>query len=186
MKSRPTLFFPAYRSGLPCGPVPFRARGFTLVELLVAVSILLILVTIGVPNLRDFILDNQLTSQGNAMISALQVARSEAVKRKVDVVVCPSADAASCSGDWSSSGRIVFVDSDGDDAPDMGEELVRTEDAVADGQGWSRVGGGATFIAFNEIGMSGQQHTLKLTDSRGDTRCVNVALSGRTASVTCP
>ena len=138
------------------------------------------------PGMRNFILDNRLSSLNNSMISSLQLARSEAVKQKVDVVLCPSADSSNCSGDWTSAKRLVFIDDDADGVRDAGETIFRVDNAISSGESWSRVGGGATSITFDDAGVSDQQHTLKITDSRNKTRCVEVALSGRTGAVTCP
>lgn len=86
--------------------------GFTLVELLLTLTIAGIIVTLGVPAFTDTIRNNRLTTQANELITALNVARSEAIKRRSNVTVCVSADQATCSGASWQAGWIVRNDSD--------------------------------------------------------------------------
>ncbi|MEJ2362759.1 MAG: prepilin-type N-terminal cleavage/methylation domain-containing protein, partial [Gammaproteobacteria bacterium] len=56
------------------------SKGFTLIELMVTIAVIAIMAGLAVPRLNNFMRSNRLTSQINSFISALQVARSEAVK----------------------------------------------------------------------------------------------------------
>ncbi len=89
------------------------STGFTLVELMIALSIVAILATVVVPSFQNSIKNNRAVSQSNALATALAMARSEAIKRNASVVVCSTTDQTSCSGniDWS-TGWLVFVDAD--------------------------------------------------------------------------
>ncbi len=91
-----------------------RHSGFTLIELMITLFIVSILLTVGVPSLRTFMQGNQLIAATNELVSALHVARSEAIKLNTRVSICESSNGTSCSatGDWS-NGWIVFVDADG-------------------------------------------------------------------------
>ncbi|MGH6647479.1 GspH/FimT family pseudopilin [Aquabacterium sp.] len=94
-----------------------RVGGFTLVELMVTVSILAILLAIGAPNLRDFLVKQQVAADANALASAFRLARSEALKRSGTVSVCPSPDPSAkppacvttATTNWS-TGWLVFID----------------------------------------------------------------------------
>ena len=94
-----------------------RGRGFTLVELMVTVSILAILLAIGVPNFRNFMLKQQVAADADTLSSAFRLARSEALKRGGVVTICPSpdpsADTPACvsaaTTNWS-TGWLIFID----------------------------------------------------------------------------
>ena len=91
-----------------------KEHGFTLIEMMITLFIVSILLTVGVPSLKTFLQSNQLIAATNELVSALHVARSEAIKLNSRVSVCESSDGKTCSatGNWK-NGWIVFVDADG-------------------------------------------------------------------------
>ncbi len=66
-------------------------RGFTLVELIVALSVLALLATLAIPMYGDIVAANRTRAAAYSLVSALALARSEAVKRNVPVSVLPLA-----------------------------------------------------------------------------------------------
>ena len=90
-------------------------KGFTLIELLITLVIVGVLLTVGVPSLKTFMQGSQLVASTNELLSALHIARSEAVKSNARVTICSSSDGTSCSGsaNWR-DGWIVFVAATGD------------------------------------------------------------------------
>ena len=97
---------------------PYRAKGFTLVELLCAVALLGIVVTLAAPNFSALIQRMRVRQAVMELKGALYVARSEAVRRAEDIKLRKrdSTEGKNCTGtanDWS-CGWIVFLDNDGD------------------------------------------------------------------------
>jgi type IV fimbrial biogenesis protein FimT len=90
-------------------------RGFTLVELLVTMAVGAILLAIAIPGYGFLVNTSKLAAVTNELVFALQLARSEAVKRGQRVTVCKSANAlnpvpaCSSTGQWQ-QGWLVFVD----------------------------------------------------------------------------
>jgi type IV fimbrial biogenesis protein FimT len=89
--------------------------GFTLVELVLTVTVAAILTAIAVPSFQSAIANNRATTQANAIVTALRLARNEAVKRQKPVTVCARStsetDPKCAGGDWK-NGWMVFVDPD--------------------------------------------------------------------------
>jgi type IV fimbrial biogenesis protein FimT len=65
-----------------------KRQAFTLIELLIAISIAGILLIIGIPAMHGFVMRNEAAAEANNIVSALQFARSEAIKRDVNIKFC--------------------------------------------------------------------------------------------------
>jgi type IV fimbrial biogenesis protein FimT len=125
------------------------ARGFSLIELLVVIAIAAVLLGIGVPNMQQYIISGRLSSASNDFFTALNLARSEAVRRGVQVTLITNG--AANSRDWS-SGWTMFVDTDRDGALDAGEEVLRVGQALeAPMTNFGSTNFG-TFVAFDSTG----------------------------------
>lgn len=91
-----------------------KARGFTLVELMVTIAVLVILLSIAVPSFKNVLLNNRVTVTAHSLHSAVVFARSEAVKLRKAVTLCSAkADKSDCdsSADWT-NGWLVKKDSE--------------------------------------------------------------------------
>lgn len=72
-----------------------------MIELAVAMTIVVILLAIGVPALRDFVVGQRVRSSANNLYSDLSYARAEAIKRNAQVQVTRAG--ASWASGWSVS-----------------------------------------------------------------------------------
>ena len=92
--------------------------GFTLIELLVAVVIAGILLGIGIPSFSNAVKNSQVNSDYSTITQSLFSARSESVKSRQFVTVCPrqSAESRQCAqtGDNWKHGILVFIDANPD------------------------------------------------------------------------
>lgn len=70
-----------------------RHSGFTLLELLITVSVLAILIALAFPNMRNFLRRNQAVAQSNSIRANLQFARGQAASTRSYVSICPLATA---------------------------------------------------------------------------------------------
>jgi type IV fimbrial biogenesis protein FimT len=160
-------------------PAGFREAGFTLVEMMIALVVLGILITVGVPSFQDLVRNNRVLAQANALTGSLATARSEAVSRRRPVIVCRSNNGTACAGTWA-DGWIGYEDTDDDGTLDSGEEVFMSHDAPDDDMT-------ITFshadnqVTFNTRGNSAQRGTFTVCDERGATRAraVIVATTGR-------
>lgn len=177
--------------------------GFTLVELIVTLGLAAVLLGLGVPAFTDFIRNNRMIAVTNELVTALQFARSEAVKRNNNVTMCISTDGALCTGGASwEAGWIVFDDPNANASVD-GSAIVRGHAEIGGGNTVRVTGGNvASFVSFNgngfprDVAGNIQTATFSICDSRGaaggNARTVQLGASGRVRSsevqgaVTCP
>lgn len=111
------------------------ARGFTMMELLVALAVGAILLTIALPGYAFLVNSSRLTTATNDLVAALQLARSEAIKRGIRVTVCKTSNAMAAapvcdpSASWQ-QGWLVFVDGGAKGVIDSEDVLLRVKDRV--------------------------------------------------------
>src|SRR2546421_1335135 len=171
-------------------------RGFTLTELMVTLAVAGVLAGVAVPNLRSFIQNSRLSSASNDLLRSFRLARTEAIKRQTNVVVCASAAptlaAPTCSyGPFN--GWIVFQDST--PTPwqvDNGEPIFERHELLDTSVTVKKDNDGiemyvATGFA-SPAGAKNPTRNIVLCDSRGNQmvgtnsveRAVLIAASGRT------
>lgn len=136
-------------------------RGFTLVELLVTLSVLAILLAVAVPSFQGTIASSQLTSRTNELVSALNLARSEAIRRGARVTLCKSSSGTACtnSGNWE-QGWIAFVDttrSSTSASVDSGETVLSVQQATS---GTTLIKGSTNVANYVSFGADGRPRTL--------------------------
>ncbi|MEN6587566.1 MAG: GspH/FimT family pseudopilin [Sulfuricella sp.] len=170
-----------------------RITGFSLIELLVTVSVLGILVALAAPSFQSLIRANRIANLTNDLVSGLNLARSEAIKRGTRVTLCKVADpntntpTCSTSANWQ-TGWQVFVDGstagtfDGTDTriavgqpSSNGSDSTITPDAVF-----------TNFISYDGRGASNSSGNLVVCLG-GLSRTIKISATGRiqTTSGTC-
>jgi len=109
-----------------------KKNGFTLIEMMVSVSIAAILISIAVPSFKTMFKNNRITAATNEFIAALILTRSEALKRNNNVSICASTNQMTCTnGTDFAKGWIVFLDCDQDGVRDAGKPCDgKSEDII--------------------------------------------------------
>ncbi|MBB3229132.1 type IV fimbrial biogenesis protein FimT [Luteibacter sp. Sphag1AF] len=74
-----------------------RAKGFSIVELMVAVAVMGILLAIAVPSFRSTMRRSNVSNVANTLMGDIQYARGEAATRHKFVSICRSTDGATCA-----------------------------------------------------------------------------------------
>lgn len=165
-------------------------RGFTLIELMVVLTVAAVLLTIGVPSFRSVIANQRASSSIAEVLGSFRLARSEAIKTARSATVCKSANGATCDDavDWE-DGWIVFLNTGPGtpDAVDAGDQIIRVNTRLPGKLKLTATGDVDAFLSYRPTGSAGtaaenMSGTLTLCDPDGiaDKRALNIALSGST------
>ncbi len=138
------------------------ARGFTIIEAMVTLAVLVILIGLAIPGFREIFLAQGVKTASFDVFSGLVLARSEAVARNTTVTISPS------GGNWS-DGWTIF-DSRGD--------VVRRQDRLR-----QVVISGPSSVTYNGAGRLTTGTTSIILMANGGrvthARCISIELSGR-------
>jgi len=167
-----------------------RQAGVTLPELMVTLMVVAILCGIGAPSYRYVTTGNRLSTEVNALLGDMQLARAEAIREGASVVVCASSDGETCSGsdNWK-TGWIVWNDPNGNGSIDTGEAVLH-QNAALQSTDTVQASNSISQITFNRTGFAtgipdGTVFTLH--DSTADkryTRCLQVTAVGKMTTQT--
>jgi len=119
-------------------------RGFSLIELMMALALMSILLVLGIPSFQAVVKANRLIAANNDMIGSLNLSRSYAIKENIRVTLCKSHDGVACAdaGGWD-QGWIVFTDQNNNAAYDVvGERVLLIQE---------QVGGGVAMIGDTQL-----------------------------------
>jgi prepilin-type N-terminal cleavage/methylation domain-containing protein len=198
---------------LVCKNIPFigfGSFGFTLVELIVTLTIVGILSALAGPAITTLIANQRLSGQANDLLADLTYSRSEAVKRSSGftiasgVTICKTADPNAAAPDCNANaatawtaGRIIFIDNNADGVRDANDQILRIRQELEGGASSGNqllgdgdalgTGVGITFLSTGATKLVlGPEYQLTLCDKRGDSFGLAVAIHalGRARVVT--
>jgi len=166
-----------------------RSAGFTLIELITTVTVVGVLLSLAIPSFRETIDNNRLVGANNDFVSALNYARSEALKRSNAVTLCSSTDGASCAASttWS-TGWIAFGDTNANGSLDGAETVIQAWPATETNFALTS---NRDFVRYASTGVSSAAATfglLKTGCTGNHARQITITVTGRirTAVVACP
>ena len=141
------------------------ARGFTLAELLIVVTLLAVLLAAGAPSFAEFMRNQRVKTASFELFSTLVVARSEALARNASVTVAPA------GGTWSNGWTIT----------EPGGTVIREQEALPD----VSITGPASVVYSGSGRLSAgvaPQFQLTAAGATVVSRCISIDLSGRPVS----
>lgn len=156
-----------------------RQQGVTLLEMMIALAVSAIVLTLVAPNVQSILVKNKITAEINEMSGVLQFARFTAVDERSTTIVCPSSDFSSCGNNWDDP-KIVFIDANANDARDADEPLLLSSQTIAN---TNNMTSSANLIRFLDIGGTDTPAIIKLCPNSNDakySRALIVTLQGRT------
>jgi type IV fimbrial biogenesis protein FimT len=160
--------------------------GFMLVELLIGLAIAGMLMALATPHWRSLIAAAELRERALALVGAMSVARSEAIKRGTRVDLCPSADRTRCAAalGWD-AGWLAYANEPVTGQPAVGSLVARAERAAPDGVTIRGNRPVADYVSFTSLGHARrhdgalQMGTFTVCRAGQDALKVVLANSGR-------
>lgn len=154
-------------------------RGFTLVELMVAIVILAVLTMLAVSAWSAFANAMRLSALTNDFLSQLHLARSEAIKRNSRVALCTSSDGESCAaqGGWD-QGWIVFHDANNNSLRETQETIVYRFTAMPPG---FHISGNKNVSRYVSFGAEGETQLVSGAFQAGTVTVCKASATGTEA-----
>lgn len=145
-------------------------RGFTLVEMLVALALLAVLATAAAPGLRDFLRDCRRTAAVNGLVHAVHTARRLAGLTGLRVELCPTRDGQECSGQLLWDDDLLLRPAAASDLPPRILPAPARAPVLA-------IRANRSAIAFTPLRPAATTATLTVCDGRGASSALAVIVS---------
>jgi type IV fimbrial biogenesis protein FimT len=162
--------------------------GFSLIELMITITVVAILMALGVPSFRYITNSNRVSAEVNALLGDMQFARSEAIKEGLPVTVCPALDAtltgcAQNSTEWDKGWIVTSL-------TQTPPAVLRVQKALTNANDSFIAKSGTTSVVFDRNGFAHSVPemlqgvaVIELTTPANTlnqwTRCVDVAYGGQ-------
>jgi type IV fimbrial biogenesis protein FimT len=103
-----------------------KLHGFTIIELMVSLAILIIAMHFTVSSMKELVLRQRVTTQINSFSGMQRMARQSAIFRQSIVTMCPSRDGITClKRKYWHEGVLIFVDINADRVVDEKDHIVK-------------------------------------------------------------
>lgn len=158
----------------------FSNKGFTLIELIVAISITSILVAIAVPSFNYFIIKIRVDNEISELHRMLLITRNAAINSGQKAIICPLNNTFQCTDQWQNE-LSVFVDVNDNKKFDDNEKVIRikaeinNEDRLVYGKGRNKI----TFKSTGQLSGLANGTFRYCPPSDNNSRGIVVARSGR-------
>jgi type IV fimbrial biogenesis protein FimT len=147
-----------------------RHHGFTLLELIISLSVFMVLVTVAIPSFSNLISRNQQDILLKKLFVHHQLARSEAIKSNQQMLLCKSDNGIACTAEsqWH-EGWIIFTDRNNNKQLDDSEQLVHRQQALSESvQLVYRGFGSRNYTRYFPGGMSSNNGSFTVCSKQGN------------------
>ncbi len=159
-----------------------RNKGYTLLELMMTMVLAAILLTVGIPNMTNFIKNNRVLAETNKLMTTFKTARSEAMTQRVNVIMCRTSDFINCT--TTGNTYMAFTDLDSSVTVNGNDTIITkgTIDSNHHELKFKKCSSCGDYVEFSSSGTAVDNNgTLMVCDDRGTTyaRAIIIESIGR-------
>jgi type IV fimbrial biogenesis protein FimT len=147
------------KSTSPFNKINKKPLGFTLINLLIALTVTSVLASSGISAIAQIYYYHRASSSYNELFTLIQFTRIQAVNYHSQVILCPTTDHINCINDWNQT-LMVFVDTNDDKTNDASEELLRIKTKLNKDEiiRWDVGAVGRNYLRFEADGSTSYQN----------------------------
>lgn len=173
----------------------YRQSGFTMMELLTTVVLAGLLMAMAVPSFNRMVANNRIIDQTNELVGALNIGRSEAIRRNATLTLCRAATDASTScatanANWSNwilvtgAGAVLRRGSFRDFGGTQHVSSTLTNESIVFGpDGLARTGGALVGGTVAADGTDSAVHAFTVCSTKVSTDNIRVLTLGSTSRI---
>lgn len=144
------------------------SKGFTLLELMIAIVVFSILISVALPSYIGWLPKRHLQSSAIDVQAAINLAKLTAIRENMDVVL---------TFNPVNNNYLAFIDMDADGSQDAGERTIRSK-GMSPGIDLNSTDFVSDKLTFNSRGLANTSGDITLRNNRGENRVVNVTVTG--------
>ena len=159
-----------------------KAYGFTLVEVLVVLSITAIIVGVATPSFMNIIANNRVAAASSELLITLNLGKSEAIRSRQTTLLCKSPNGTQCDNGASwAGGLLLFQDDDNSGDVSNDERIIKVIPASEPSLNFAHTGSSPNNIRFNGKGHTNSNGHFCIYNSykQENSRAVVFTQSGR-------
>ncbi len=164
-------------------PKKYYNKGFTLVELMIAIAVVAILSAVALPSMGDFLIKMRVDNEISEVQRLLLTARNMAINTGKNTTICPLSS-GTCTTNWGNE-ISVFTNSsntaDNDKYDSATEELIKLKDAIKSGDKLQFTHTSIVYRPSGQLLTPTVASTLKYCpkDEADRSRGIDISISGR-------
>ena len=139
----------------------YEAAGFTIIEVMITIAIAGVMAALALPSYNNLVKNNCMTTSANSLVTSLQLAKSEAVKRRNEITLEPiksSGDSDYAANEWGEGWTVL------DDTVSPSETLRVVE--LTCGLETMTIDGDDTSVTYDASGFTNTTSTFTICDDR--------------------
>lgn len=155
-------------------------KGFTLVELLVSLTILAVLTAIALPNMNEYLIKTRVDNEISALHRLLLTARNTAVNSGKNVTICPLSVFNVCTDNWEDEISVFTNTTNNTTFTSASEQIIKVKAKLSTGDSLKFNQASIVYSATGAlVGGVNSEFIYCPAEDTDLARGINISLSGR-------